>query len=129
MSKWRITSDIKYFKFSLRDAWILKMQKNICQNSMGGLLTELSIIQTWHLVYFLKVILFVCFDIHNFKNEKETSPLCKHSKHHLNRTSFDVLRWLAINTSIIVIFYTCNCSVAKLDMRKNAEHKVWNCWE
>lgn len=59
---------------------------------MGGLLTELSIIQTWHLVYFLKVILFVCFDIHNFKNEKETSPLCKHSKHHLNRTSFDVLR-------------------------------------
>lgn len=27
----------KYFKFSLRDAWILKMQKNICQNSMGGL--------------------------------------------------------------------------------------------
>lgn len=44
--------------------------------------TELSIIQTWHLVFFLNIILFVCFDIHNFKNENETIPLCKHSKHH-----------------------------------------------
>lgn len=139
----------KYFKFSLRDAWILKMQMNKCQNSMGGLpptcqtlvydngkqivlcikQTELSIIQTWHLVYFLKLSYLSVSIFIILKMKKKPVHYANIQNIILYRTSFDVLRWLAINTSIIVIFYTCNCSVAKLDMRKNAEHKIWNCWE
>lgn len=78
---------------------------------------------------FFKIILFVCFDIYNFKNEKEISFLCKYLKYYLNRIFFDVLCWFVINIFIIVIFYMCNCFVVKFDMRKNVEYKVWSCWD